>query len=301
MTAHSADAPHKRGERSSARDRAAAAREQQRKRESRRRLLIIGGVSLALIAAVVVMVVLYATKSDKKVASTTPAPAAAVKTVTTIPASVFDKVDTSKVASGPKKITGSPLTEGGKPGIFYAGAEYCPYCAAQRWPLVIALSRFGTWSNLNQTVSGAAPEPFPETPTFSFVGAGYTSPYLSFQAVETATNQKKNGSYTPLQTPTAAQAALISKYSPESIPFIDFANQFSMAGASYSSDPLVGKSFDEIAAASADPSTDVGKSVLGTANVFTATICNVTDGKPGSVCNDPTITKLRSILNAEKS
>ena len=47
--------------------------------------------------------------------------------------------------------------------------------------------------------------------------------------------------------------------------------------------------------------SDIGKSVLGTANVFTATICNVTDGKPGSVCNDPTITKLRSILNAEKS
>ena len=113
-------------------------------------------------------------------------------------------------------------------------------------------------------------------------------------------NQKKNGAYTPLETPTASQAALISKYSPQSIPFIDFGNKYGIAGASYSSDPLVGKSFDEIAAASADPSTDIGKSVLGTANVFTATICNVTDGKPGSVCNDPTITKLRSILNAEK-
>jgi hypothetical protein len=301
MTAHSADSPQPRGRRSSARDRAAAAREQQRKRDSRRRLLIIGGVCLALVAIVAVMVVLYATKSTKKVASTSPAPAAAVKTVTTVPASTFGKVDTSKVSAGPKKITGSPLTFDGKPGIFYAGAEYCPFCAAQRWPLVIALSRFGTWSNLSQTVSGAAPEPFPETPTFSFVGSSYTSAYLTFQSVETATNQKKNGNYTPLQTPTAEQAALISKYSSGSIPFLDFGNRFAIEGASYSSDPLVGKSFDEIAAASADPSTDTGKSVLGTANVFTATICNVTDGKPGSVCNDPTITKLRSILNAEKS
>ena len=103
-----------------------------------------------------------------------------------IPASAYDKVDTSKVSSGPKKVTGSPLTFDGKPGIFYSGAEYCPYCAAQRWPLVVALSRFGTWSNLSQTVSGASSGPFPETPTFSFYGSTYTSPYLAFQSVETA-------------------------------------------------------------------------------------------------------------------
>ncbi len=300
MTAHSADSPQP-ARRSTARDRAAAAREEQRKRDARRRLLIIGGVSVALVAVVVVMVVLYATKSDKKVAATTPAPAAAVKAVTTIPASVFDKVDTSKVVTGPKKVTGSALTFDGKPGVFYAGAEYCPYCAAQRWPLVIALSRFGTWSNLSQTVSGAAPEPFPQTPTFSFYGASYSSPYLSFQSVETATNQKKGDSYTPLQTPTAAQAEIVSKYGTGAIPFLDFGNRYTIEGASYSPDPLVGKSFNEIAAAAANPSTDVGKSVLGTANVFTAAVCNVTDGKPGSVCNDSTITKLRSILNAEKS
>ncbi len=76
---------------------------------------------------------------------------------------------------------------------------------------------------------------------------------------------------------------------------------YTIEGGSYNPDPLVGKSFDEIAAAAADPTSDVGKSVLGTANVMTAAICNVADGKPGSVCNDPTITKLRSILNAQKS
>jgi hypothetical protein len=301
MTANSADSAHPGRRRSTARDRAAAAREQQRKRDARRRLLIIGGVSAALVAIVVVMVVLYATRGDKKVATSSPAPPAAVKTVTSLPASVFAKVDTSKVTVGPKKVTGSALTFDGKPGVFYAGAEYCPYCAAQRWPLVIALSRFGTWSNLRQTVSGAAPEPFPETPTFSFYGASYSSPYLSFQAVETETNQKKHGQYTPLQTPTAAQAAIVSKYGTGAIPFLDFGNRYTIEGASYSSSPLVGKSFDEIAAAAANPSTDVGKGVLGTANVFTAAVCNVTDGKPGSVCDDPTITKLRSILNADNS
>ena len=41
--------------------------------------------------------------------------------------------------------TGQPaLTSGGKPEILYVGAEYCPYCAAERWAMVVALSRFGT-------------------------------------------------------------------------------------------------------------------------------------------------------------
>ncbi|HEX4432244.1 MAG TPA: DUF929 family protein [Frankiaceae bacterium] len=300
MAIHSTEPPKAGHERASARERASAARELQRKRDSRRRMLIIGGICGALVAVVAVMVILYATKSEKKVATSSLAPAAAVKSVTTVAASTYDKVDTSKVVAGPKKVSGSALTFNGKPGIYYQGAEYCPFCAAERWPLVVALSRFGTFSNLSQTVSGAAPEPYPATPTFSFVASSYSSPYLAFQAVETQTNQKKNGQYTPLQTPTAAQEAIIAKYGSGSVPFLDFGNKYTIEGASYSSAPLVGKSFDEIAAAVADPNSEVGKSVLGTANLMTAMICDVTGGKPGSVCNDSTITKLRSILNAEK-
>jgi Domain of unknown function (DUF929) len=299
MAVHSTDSPKADSGRPAARARAAAAREEQRKRDARRRKLTIGAIASALVAVVAVMAISYATRGEKKVAASSPAPAAAVKNVTAIPASAYDKVDVSKVQGPPKKISGSALTFDGKPGIYYLGAEYCPYCAAQRWPLVVALSRFGTWSNLSQTVSGPAPEPFPATPTFSFYGASYSSPYLAFQAVETQTNQKKNGSYTPLQTPTAAQNALDTKYGSGAIPFLDFGNKFTIEGASYSSTPLVGKSLDEIAAAAADPTSDVGKGVLGTANVMTATICNVTGGKPASVCNDPIITKLRSAVNAQ--
>ncbi|HEX4016597.1 MAG TPA: DUF929 family protein [Frankiaceae bacterium] len=299
MAIHSTDSPKAGNERSSARERSAAARELQRKRDSRRRRLIIGAITAVLLAVVAVMVIIYATKSEKKVAASTAAPAAAVKTVTSIPASTFAKVGFGKLLSAPKKVSGSALTINGKPGVVYLGAEYCPFCAAERWPLVVALSRFGTWSNLSQTVSGAAPEPYPATPTFSFVGASFTSPYLTFQGVETETNQKKAGAYTKLQTPTAAQEALVAKYGSGAIPFLDFGNKYTIEGASYSSAPLVGKSFDEIAAATADPNSDVGKGVLGTANVMTVAICDVTGGKPSTVCNDPTITKLRSALNGK--
>ena len=40
------------------------------------------------------------------------------------------------------------LTADGKPLVLYVGAEYCPYCAAERCAMVQALSRFGTFSNL---------------------------------------------------------------------------------------------------------------------------------------------------------
>jgi hypothetical protein len=61
----------------------------------------------------------------------------------------------------------------GKPLVVYIGAEYCPFCAAQRWPLVVALSRFGTFSGLSVTRS-ASEDVFPDTATLSFHSASYT-------------------------------------------------------------------------------------------------------------------------------
>jgi thiol-disulfide isomerase/thioredoxin len=286
--------------RPNARARAAQLREQQRKQEARRRFLLIGGVVALVVIVVGVMVGIYATKSDKKVTASSAAPAAAVAQVTGIPASDLAKGDATKVTTLPAKVSGPALTFDSKPGLLYFGAEYCPFCAAERWPLVVAMSRFGTWSNLKQTFSGAAPEPFPQTPTFSFVGARFSSQYLGFSSVETETNQLVNGNYTKLQTPTSQQTELLTKYDTKgSIPFVDYGNKFVTIGASYDPTVLKGKSFDEIAAAVADPSSAIGKSVLGAAKVFTAAICETTGGKPASVCDLTDIKKLRGTLNAQ--
>ena len=43
---------------------------------------------------------------------------------------------------------GSPLSSGGKPEVLYVGTEFCPYCAAESWSLIVALSRFGQFSGL---------------------------------------------------------------------------------------------------------------------------------------------------------
>ena len=61
--------------------------------------------------------------------------------------------------------------------ILFVGAEFCPYCAAQRWPLIIALSRFGTFSGLQTTTSSSSIE-YPNTITFTFRSATFTSQYI---------------------------------------------------------------------------------------------------------------------------
>jgi hypothetical protein len=88
-------------------------------------------------------------------------------------------------------VTGSPRTAGGKPEVLYVGAGFCPYCAALRWPLIVALSRFGSFSGLTPdrsaiTAGSGQREPYPATPTWTFHGSSYASKYLVFTPVETS-------------------------------------------------------------------------------------------------------------------
>jgi hypothetical protein len=210
-------------------------------------------------------------------------------------------VHSSGVTTPPTRVAGSgPVQTGtdGKPLVTYVGAEYCPFCAAQRWALAVALSRFGTFSNLGETSSSSS-DVFPSTQTLSFHGSHYSSPYVDFQPVETATNQVVNGAYVPLQTPTAAQSALLAKYDTApytsqagSIPFLDIANKYIAVGASYSPQVLAGLSRAQIAAQLDNPNSPVAQAILGTANEFTAAICTVTNGQPSSVCSSSAITAI---------
>jgi len=132
-------------------------------------------------------------------------------------------------------------------------------------------------------------EPFPLTATFTFLNATYTSKYLTFTSVEELTNipDKATGSYTPLQTPTAAQQALIQKYDGANngaIPFIDYGNKFMSVGASYNPGVLSGLSWTQIADDLSTPSSAVAQGVLGTANYATAAICGLTGDQPATAC-----------------
>ena len=209
-----------------------------------------------------------------------------VNTTTSVPASTLNTVGAGTFTGSLQPITGNPapLTSGGKPELLYIGAEYCPYCAAERWAMIVALSRFGTFSGLatvhSAVTNGAGDqEPYPNTPTWTFVHATYSSPYLNFTPVELQTNipDTSTGTYTTLQTPTSAQQALLTKYDAPpyidssgagSIPFLDFGNKYVSIGVSYSNTALSGLTWSTLAAALHDPTSTAAKAVDGTANYY---------------------------------
>ncbi len=227
--------------------------------------------------------------------------------VTGVTSSVFNTVGISSPVvqvTPPIKIKGQPaLTAKNSAGqtvpeILYIGAEYCPYCAAQRWSTIIALSRFGTWKDLGDMASYAH-DTYPNTPTFTFVRATYTSKYLVFQSVEEYTNYlNATGSYyATLQKPTKEQLDLILKYDTgkfvpglttsdgNPIPFMTFDNKFLVSGASYSPDTLTNLTRSDVATGLSDPTSPVTQAIIASANYQTAAICSLTNNQPSNVCS----------------
>jgi hypothetical protein len=293
----------------SRRERIAAQRATERRRQVRNRIFIAIGAVVVVVVVVVVFVVFAANKKSPAAKPSANGPtgsalATVVKDTTTVPASTLATVGAGSVTSPPSSLAnGTPLTSGGKPEMLYVGAEYCPYCAFERWGMVVALSRFGTFKNLSTTHSSSSDQ-FPNTPTWTFYKSSYTSKYLAFSSVEETTNQlASNGQdYEPLQTPTAAQQALLAKYdappyvpsaSKGAIPFVYIGGKYLISGASASPSVLQGKTWASIASSLKDPSTDVAKAVNGTANFITAAICKTTGNQPSNVCT-PGITALQS-------
>lgn len=287
-----------------AREKIAAQRAAAQRAERRRRLFITGGSILAVVAIVVAFVVVKSLGSSAPAkpasATGTPLPSSVVNDITNVPASTLAAV--GKGSTDPKSIirlNGTPLTKDGKPEVLYIGAEYCPYCAAERWAMAVALSKFGTFTGLHGIHSSSSDVP-PSIPTLTFYKTGYTSKYLVFTPVETTTEDRN----TPLQKTTAAQQALLSKYdappyvsqgSTGAIPFVDFGNKFLISGASYNPAVLQGKSWSEVAAALSDPASPISQGAVGAANSMTAAICKLTNNQPATACT-PAIQKLEGQL-----
>jgi Domain of unknown function (DUF929) len=232
----------------------------------------------------------------------TTAPAPLVGAITSIPARVYSAVGLGTAAPLPKKIAGPMLATGGKPRIVYVGAEYCPFCATERWAMVAALSRFGTFRGLKTTTSSALDEPA-SIETLSFHQSRYSSPYIEFEGVEQLTNIFSGGNYTKLDTITADQQSLFDRFdyppyaeSEGAIPFIDFANRYLITGATYEPRTLQGKSWTSIADAMRDPASAVSKGAIGSANMMTAAICTLTNDRPAPVCSDPAIARIQHQL-----
>jgi len=250
---------------------------------------IVGG--LAVLVAGFLVIRWYTTPLPPPPPSTDTT-ARVIATITSLPASEFDTVGQGTANNLIKPVSGTPLTgSAGKPPVFYYGAEFCPYCAAERWPLIIALSRFGTFSGL-QTTTSSSSDVFPNTPTFTFKSATYTSTYIEFRGVET-TDRDHN----PLQSPTASEQQLISRYDASgTIPFVDFGNRYASTGAMYSPDVIGGMSWQAVADTLKQPDSAQAKAIIGSADLITAAICKMTSDQPATVCSTATIQDLEKKL-----
>jgi hypothetical protein len=262
------------------------------------------GLVVIVVAALVIIKVAGGGSASAGSSGYSPTDPTTAAQVTGVPASVFNTVGVTSgavavtppvVAKNQPLLTATDANGKTVPEILYIGAEYCPYCAAQRWATIAALGRFGTWTGLGNTTSLSS-DVYPNTPTFSFRKAKYSSPYLVFKSVEMFTNYLTNNDYTPLQTPTAQEQALFKKYDApkfipgmtaqqaESFPFMTFANQYLVAGASYSPATLSGSTRSDIAAGLSNPSSPVTQAIIASANYQTAVLCKLTKGLPSNVC-----------------
>ena len=282
------------------RARVAAQREAARRADQRKRIYLAGGSIVAVIAIVVAFVLVKQNSNGSPSASASNGPTGAALTavvndVTGVPASTLDAIGDGggAVTGKPTSITGPALTSGGKPEMLYIGAEYCPYCAGTRWAMIVALSRFGTFSGL-RTIHSSTTDTPANIPTWTFYQSRYTSNYLAFTPVETTTNVRQGNSYPTLQTPTAQQQQLWQAYDPNgSIPFISFGNKYLLASVPYDVTVLQGKTWAQIASALKDPSSPIAKAIGGSANYMTAAICKLTGNQPARACT-PAVQALQS-------
>jgi hypothetical protein len=291
----------------SAREKIAAQQASARRTDQRRKIMIAGGSVAIVVALVIVLVIVKLAGGSGSQAGASGAKASVAASIShkiaTVPAAALDKVGAGLAypargsvyphAVETIKTRGPLLTGNGKPEIVYVGGEYCPFCAAERWALSVALSRFGTLHGL-RLIHSSSNDVDPSTATLSFYKATYQSNYVTF-----APTEAQDVNRAPLQPPTALDKSLMTKfdappYVPKgysgSFPFVDFGNKYVIDGASYDPAVLANLTWQQIAADLAKPSTTVAQAIDGAANHITAAICKMTNNQPGAVCTSTGVT-----------
>jgi len=185
---------------------------------------------------------------------------------------------------------GSSWSVGGKPIIVFIGAEYCPYCAATRWPLILALLRFGNFTGLQYMVSAPpANETYYNVPTFTFRHAQYYSPYIVFEAYEV-----QNRNYVYVEQPPSNYSQVWAAFG-SGYPFIDFANTRVLASSPFIPATWHNYNWTQIVGL-IQSNTSFGSQIRAYTNAITAVICSVDGNKPSSVCDMQPIPSLEAQL-----
>lgn len=237
-----------------------------------------------------------------------------LRTLASEPVATFDAIGAMAPNTGltpPTLVTGQPaLYSEEKPEVLFVGSEYCPFCAAERWPLVLVLSRFGTFGLLHDMESSTT-SVFPGLQSFSFFGASYTSPYLTFIGVELYSDvAAANGVFTKISSLTPGQQALVTHYqsaaqtsagtgaAPGSYPLVDIDNVMVSTTSGFSPAMILRLSRSTIIGDLKDGTTSDSRAIVASANYLSAGICIATHQNPSSVCSSKGVRAAAQALGA---
>lgn len=195
----------------------------------------------------------------------------------------------------PKKVIGkfmhvtneSLKRASGKSLVFFMGAGFCPFCAAERWAIVEALGKFGKWEGLVETTSAGHDEKYLNIPTVSFARAKYESDYIEFVGRETA-----DRNFEPLQELEEKDYEILDTFNPDQIiPFLLIDGQFMQVGAGYNPQMLEGMDHAKVRAELANPASPVGNAMKAEIDNIAALVCKSIGGE-SAVCNSENIKNL---------
>jgi hypothetical protein len=270
-----------------------AAKQEAARQERRARTRNYGILTIALVVVVVAVLVIVkvagggsgsGSADQASPPAGTPIPAATLAKLQSVPVSTLVAAPTDGIVTTPQSVNGSSLVADGKPEMLFIGAEFCPHCAAERWPMYLALSKFGTFSPQPGRIHSANEDG--DVPTLTFYGTTYTTPYFTFEPVEVYTNKLQGSGYAPLQTPTQAQLTLWQNANGGEFPFVDFGGKKVLLSAQYVFTPLENLPFNTVAAQVGNNSTAIGADIDASAAQLIATICgSLSNEQPAAVCS----------------
>ena len=258
-------------------------------------------------ALVVVVLVLLLLPPSFAVSTPTKVPAAVLTAVTNPGDHAFATVGEGGQSGNLSRLTGTkPLTDSaGRPEVVYVGGDYCPYCGAERWSMIMALSRFGTFTGLKE-MSSSGTDIYPDTSTFTFQDSGYTSQWIHFIPVEEY-DQNDN----PLQTPSSTIEQIVTTYDQEpytasaagdpGLPFLDIGGDYVLFQTSYSPSILQGLTWTQIASDLSNLTSPVTLAIVGNANCLSAAICLADSNQPAAVCSSASIQGIETALTAQST
>lgn len=269
-------------------------RARSRRRHVRRRYYATGLLAIVVIGAFGISRVSGPSVSPPRSPDSNTAPvqlASYFRAAGGVPNATLEAVGLPANVAVPNNVTPSIATAATNGVVSYVGAEYCPFCALQRWALLVALSKFGTFTNLDRQILSSSSEVYPHLASWSFIGAKYSSPYFTFVPTElTSSTPNGHGGYTPLETMSSAQKFAYTRYDPQSeLPFIDAGNHFVTLGASASPSVLEGLTLAGIGRDLSIASSPVAQAVDGTANYLIAALCTMVQGATPPLCATPVI------------